>query len=282
MGQYGAGTEEIIDFHVLLRIVAAMLVADEEHRGRNSRSGECSGIMRGWTPQRHAANAQTLGRFRHRHRDGRIDDTDGRCRPFAEFESDIPLGFDPPDHSMYLGLDLDKQRRIVGSHIEAEMKFPWDGRHAVHIGIGVEAPKGNCKRRSRCIQVRPRAVQLIGKGSRRHRRVTPKTAGRPDMVVPADDAGIGMAEIAGNACADRQRIASLEQARRLFDMDLDESTDRGRIEFPFASSQSLRISAAGGDMLRQCAARIDAFRIERTLRQSAQSRTAAYVRALRN
>ena len=30
-------------------------------------------------------------------------------------------------------------------------------------------------------------------------------------------------------------------------------------------------------MLRQCAARIDAFRIERTLRQSAQCRTAAYV-----
>src|SRR6266567_3632049 len=46
VGQYGAGIEEIIDLHVLLRIVAAMFVADEEHRGRNSRSGECGGIAR--------------------------------------------------------------------------------------------------------------------------------------------------------------------------------------------------------------------------------------------
>src|SRR3977135_206034 len=80
VGQHGASIEEIIDLHVLLRLVAAMLVADEEHGGRNSSSGECGGIMRGWTGQRHAANAQPPGRLHHRHRDGRVNDADSRCR----------------------------------------------------------------------------------------------------------------------------------------------------------------------------------------------------------
>ena len=61
-GEHGGGLEEVVDLHGLVRIVAAVGVAHEQHGRGNAGRRERRRIVRGRACERHGACADGLGR----------------------------------------------------------------------------------------------------------------------------------------------------------------------------------------------------------------------------
>ncbi len=95
------------------------------------------------------------------------------------------------------------------------------------------------------------------------------------MVVAAENARIRIAEIAGDAGADRDRESGLDKARRLLDMDLQKGPDPAGVEAALAAPQRLGIAATAPDMVGEGAAGIDAFGLQRALGQRPEGAAAA-------
>ncbi len=151
-----------------------------------------------------------------------------------------------------------------------------DGQ-AVRRRVGVEAADRAGHRHAFRVVFLPQIVERHGELGPRHRSVAAEAARQADMVMAALDACVGVAEIAGDAGADRHRPSGFHQARRLLDVQLEIGGDARRIEEAGAGTQCLRIAAAFGDVLGQRAAGVDAAHIQRAVRQRAECAAAADV-----
>ena len=97
----------------------------------------------------------------------------------------------------------------------------------------------------------PQPVERHGELRAGQRGVAAEAAGQADMVVAALDAGVRVAEIAGDAGADGDRLAGLDQAGGLLDMQLQVGAQAGGIEVAGAGAQRVGVAAAVGDVLGQ-------------------------------
>ena len=95
-----------------------------------------------------------------------------------------------------------------------------------------------------CAVLGPKLVERHGELGAGQGGVAAEPAGQADMVVAALDAGIGIAEIAGDAGADRHRPAGLDQAGGLLDMQFQIGTQPrgvlGALANPVSASWAAR------------------------------------------
>src|SRR5665213_1172915 len=97
------------------------------------------------------------------------------------------------------------------------------------------------------------------------------------MGVLTMDDHIAVAKVAGYRRANREGEARLNQARRLFDMDFNECVDRCGIDTALLAVNGIWTAAARRKMIRQSAAGIDAFGLQRPLRKRSKCRSASNV-----
>ena len=184
---------------------------------------------------------------------------------------------DPGDDCVHLSVQRSQHAFVVRADVQAEVEAAGHDREAVPSGVGVKAPDGAGHRDTAFVMLGPEGLHGHGEFRAGHRRIPPETAGQADMVVRTLDAGVGVAEIAGNSGADADRLAGFHQAGRLLDMQFQIGFYQCGIEVTVPRRQRRRVAAAFGDVFGQGAPGVDAPHVERPVRQGTERAPAADV-----
>ena len=269
--------KKILGAHGLVGIVAAVLITNKDHAHWDAGRGEGGGIVGGRAAEAQDGDRLGLrGGLQPRHDRG-VDVTHGGAGLGPKVETDAAALLDAADDAADGFVQFRQHRLVIGADVEAEVEGAGNNGETVRGGIGVEAAQGAGHRDAALVVASPKRIKRHGELGPGGRGVAAKPPGQADMIVPAFDPRVGVAEIARDAGADRDRAPGLDQAWRLFDVQFEIGADARRIEMAGAGAQGIGVAAALGDMVSQGAAGIDAADVQGTVGQRAQAAAAADV-----
>ena len=125
---------------------------------------------------------------------------------------------DAGDDGINLGVQGGQYRFVIGPDVEAEMERTRYNCHTVLCRIGMESADRAGHRDAFGVVFLPQPIERHGELRAGHGGVAAEAPGQADMVVAALDAGVRVAEIAGDASADGNRLAGLDEAGRLLNV----------------------------------------------------------------
>ena len=217
---------EIGDLHALVRIVAAVAVAHEEHGARHPGLGEGGSVMPSPARKERRSDAKIAGGPRKKCDKVRRH---GRRRPgeaWTRVEADAAARADLGEERMKPRFDPFQDGAVGAAHVEGEANFAQNAAAAVLGRVGLDATESEGRFTPVAFERVPLGFETLDEvGEAQHRVTARKARLGAGMGVGAAADSIDMAKASGNACDDARRRAGSDQTRPLLDMHLDESGD---------------------------------------------------------
>ena len=136
---------EIFHSHLLVRIVAAILVADEYHHARDPLVGENRGVVPGAAGESLVRDSETRGMGGEGVVERATQDRWRAAGALAEREAHTALRLDRCDEIVKVVFDPRQHRHVLAAYVEAEADLARGFRKSVHRWISEElADRNRC------------------------------------------------------------------------------------------------------------------------------------------